>query len=215
MSAVPQKISEIINKTVKNIDIIECSENKIIWKVSETKNKVTLTMNPLCLKFSEYEQLKGCIESHFNKIHEKSKGYINSAACKDLKDCILKGEISGGEENKTKHNDMSLLHFFGTWLGPTNDNRNEGHAIMNNLHYELFGFHFYNGVNCDELIHGNCKDKCIFKTCLKFAKNGGNDVHQWYNNPDEVFSNYKEYLIHFLNEYPDLVKYESSSTIIR
>lgn len=215
MIDIPQNISEIKDKTVKKIDIIECSENKIIWKVSETKNKVTLTMNPLCLKFSKYEQLKDCIENHFNKLlifHKKRIGNINPTACIDLKDCILKGEISGGNEIKTDHNNMSLLHFFGTWLGPTNNTINEGHVIMNNLHYELFGFHFYNGINCGKLIRGNCKEnyeddeKCMFKTCLKFAKNKENEVHHWYNNPDEVFSNYKEYLIHFLNEYPYLIK---------
>lgn len=134
---------------------------------------------------------------------------IENEACRLLRDSIC-GGIIDGEEKKT-YNNMSLLHFWGTWLGPTSNVFAKGHVIMNNLHYELFGFHQYHGkqyggIRSDKWTNllEACAKKCDHETCLKPAKNKSTDKGSkdtgFYKNSPEVFSAYYNYMNFFLEQ---------------
>jgi len=202
---IPKRARDLPKK-IKPIKIITLSENIIIWKILETDNIVTLNKSPLCLKFKnngdDFEKL---IKKHFNEMGNESA--IRRDACRRLRDSISAGIIDG--EERVTYNSMSLLHFFGTWLGPTINPFAKGHAIMNNLHYELFGFHQYHGKQYRQNsrnewtnLLNDCLNDCLHKTCLKHAKNRntGNETMgmHFYKNSPEVFLAYHNYIDFFL-----------------
>lgn len=201
---IPDRARDLPEK-IKSIKIINFSENKIVWRIPETDNIITLNKSPLCLEFENngryFEKL---IREHFDKM----KGTrIEKEACRKLRDSIIDGIING--EEIITYNKMSLLHFFGTWLGPTINIFAKGHAIMNNLHYELFGFHQYHGKQYgqnsrDEWTNllNDCGINCNHETCLKHAKNKYTDNNtmeiQFYKNSPQVFLAYYNYIYLFL-----------------
>ena len=122
-----------------------------------------------------------------------------------MRDSICTDDKIDGEHKVTKKKMMSLLHFFGTWLGPTDNIHAKGHAIMNNLHYQLFGFHQYHGkqyrhINRDNWTSRkeNCGNNCQHETCLKHAKNEPTFCISFYKTRSEVFSAYSNYMDYFL-----------------
>lgn len=201
---IPDKARNLPEK-IKLIKIIELSNDTIIWKIPEVDNVVTLKKHPLCIKFENCEKdFKILIQKHFDKMRETR---IEKEACRILRDSIS-GGIIDGEEKKT-YNNMSLLHFWGTWLGPTINFFTKGHVIMNNLHYELFGFHQYHGkqyrgINRDKWTNllNDCGSNCDHETCLKHAKNKSTDNRSrdthFYKSSPEVFSAYYNYMNFFL-----------------
>jgi len=199
---IPYRAKDLPEKR-KSIEIIELSNDTIIWKIPEVDNVVTLKEYPLCIKFEHCEKdFKILIQDHFNKMREIG---IKNEAFRILRDSIC-GGIIDGEEKKT-YNNMSLLHFWGTWLGPTSNFFAKGHVIMNNLHYELFGFHQYHGkqyggISKDKWtnILNACGDKCDHETCLKHAKNTDKGSKDWpfYKSSHDVFLAYSNYMNFFL-----------------
>lgn len=201
---IPHKASKLPTE-IKNIKIINHTDDEIVWNVTSTGMRIILNSLPICIKFEtdvpeNLSKIKFLIQEHFNAMRTTS---IRKEACKQLRDSIyLSNKIDG--ENRITYNNMSLLHFFGTWLGPTSNPHSKGHAIMNNLHYELFGFHQYHGeqysqFNRDQWTHmlNDCGDNCQHKTCLKHAKNKEMQTHSFYKNGYDVFSAYASYLSYF------------------
>ena len=199
---IPDKARNLPEK-IKLIKIIELSNDTIIWKIPEVV--LTLKKHPLCIKFENCENdFKILIQKHFDKMREIGR---KNEAFRILRDSIC-GGIIDGEEKKT-YNNMSLLHFWGTWLGPTINVFTKGHVIMNNLHYELFGFHQYHGkqyggISKDKWTNllNDCGSNCDHETCLKHAKNKytdnrSRDTH-FYKSSPEVFSAYYNYMNFFL-----------------
>lgn len=207
MTQIPHEAKKLPDRI--NIENIVFSDNTISWDVPETRNKITLTKSPLCLKFENNENivnLKRIIKEHFDEMKPLvQSGNIHKDAYEKLRDSIcIDGKIDG-EYKVTKNNTMSLLHFFGTWLGPTDNIHAKGHAIMNNLHYQLFGFHQYHGkqyrpINRDDWtnLRENCGDNCSHETCLKHAKNEPTFRIIFYKTGSEVFSAYSNYMNYFL-----------------
>lgn len=206
---IPDKAKNLKLK-IKKIEKIVCTSNTVCWAVPENGNQITLTKTPLCLKFEnneKIEELQKLIQDHFDKMKLlKKPHHMNQKACKLLRDSFYYDNKIGGETPiiPITYNEMSLLHFFGTWLGPTSNNHAEGHAIMNNLHYEIFGFHQYHGrqyrpVSQDDWNESkcNCGDNCQHETCLKHAKNETPTIHKFYKDEDGVFSSYNNYLNYF------------------
>ncbi|MBU3966923.1 MAG: hypothetical protein KKG76_06080 [Euryarchaeota archaeon] len=202
---IPDKAKNLKLK-IKRIEKIVCTSNTISWALPENGNQITLIKTPLSLKFennSKIKELQKLIQDHFDKMKLLEKPHhMNQKACRLLRDSFYhNNEIDG--ETPITYNEMSLLHFLGTWLGPTGDNHSEGHAIMNNLHYEIFGFHQYHGrqysVNQDDwkVSDKKCGDKCQHETCLKHAKNETLTIPKFYKTNDEVFSSYSNYLNYF------------------
>lgn len=199
---IPDKARNLPEK-IKLIRIIDLSNDTIIWEIPEVGNIVTLKEHPLCIRFENCEKdIKILIQKHFDKMREIG---IKNEAFRILRDSIC-GGIIDGEEKKT-YNNMSLLHFWGTWLGPTSNFFAKGHVIMNNLHYELFGFHQYHGkqyggISRDKWTNSlkACANKRDHETCLKHAKNKSTDNGSkdtgFYKSSHEVFSAYDEYM-HF------------------
>lgn len=197
---IPDRARDLPEK-IKSIKIIDLSNDTIIWKIPEVGNIVTLKKQPLCIKFENDEKdFKILIRKHFDKMRETS---MQEKACRMLRKSISSGIIDG-EEKKT-YNHMSVLHFWGTWLGPTINIFTKGHAIMNNLHYELFGFHQYHGKQYrnssrDEWTNRlkDCGSNCRHKTCLKHAKNKSTKDTHFYKSSPEVFLAYYNYMEFFL-----------------
>ncbi|MDO9516497.1 MAG: hypothetical protein Q7J10_00445 [Methanosarcinaceae archaeon] len=200
---IPDKPRDLSEKT-KSIKIIDLSNDTIIWEIPEMGSIITLTKYPLCIKFENSgRDFKNLIQKHFDKMRETP---IKKETCRILRDSIIDGTIDG-EEIKS-YNNMSLLHFFGTWLGPTINPFAKGHTIMNNLHYELFGFHQYHGkqykgISRDEWTNliEDCGSNCNHGTCLKHAKNKYTsdktmDTH-FYKSSHEVFLAYYNYMMFF------------------
>ena len=204
---IPLQASEL-QKSIKTIKLNSIDENEIVWTVFDMGTKITLTKEPLVLKFrinSENEQnVKKLIRSHFDEM----KGTrINPDACNMLRTAFYEAhEVDGS--NKVTYNYMSLLHFFGTWLGPTSIFFKKGHAIMNNLHYEFFGFHQYHGKQYDQTgmnrwkpTLNDCGNSCKHEMCLKHAKSGsrsGGGI-AFYKDNESVFSAYYNYFKYFLD----------------
>lgn len=208
MLMIPDKINDL-NFDIKNIENIVFSNNTISWFVLDIGNKITLTKYPLCLKFEnneKKEELQTLIQDHFDKMKllGQPAHHMQEEACKQLRNSIYdENKIDGEKKHAETYNHMSLLHFFGTWLGPTNDNHAEGHAIMNNLHYELFGFHQYHGrqyISIDDWKDPQykCGDECQHETCLKHAKNKDVNDSLFYKVNSDVFSAYHNYLKYFI-----------------
>lgn len=190
---------------IKPLTIINFSEDQIDWKIPELDNIITLKKSPLCLKFENNGMhFESLIREHFDEMMGTG---IEEEASRYLRDSIIAGIIDG--EDIITYNNMSLLHFFGTWLGPTINIFARGHAIMNNLHYELFGFHQYHGTQYGQIsqdnwtnLLNNCGNNCNHETCLKHAKNkrtdNGTKEILFYKNSHEVFLAYYKYIHLFL-----------------